>query len=224
MKPGEILERDRGLREQPVHVPGKIVENVLIPPRGYMPAREVDKGRVFRIIDVEGGQVPDVMLFDRHDLKNISSCANTTLLQKKWKISEGDVIYSKYGDVMAAIVRDTVKMNVFSGGFCSAEVNGIRYGIEGTPNCRSNLAASMARYRVCERDLELDGNFSPFMDMGYETDGGHSIRPPSSKPGDHIDIRAEIDLIVAISNCPQERNCCNNWYCTYLRFIVYDPD
>jgi uncharacterized protein YcgI (DUF1989 family) len=53
-------------------------------------------------------------------------------------------------------------------------------------------------------------------------DGSYEIQEPDSRRGDFIDLRAEMDLFVAISNCPQERNPCNGFNPTPLRVIVTD--
>ena len=54
-------------------------------------------------------------------------------------------------------------------------------------------------------------------------DGKIGIVEPVSKTGDYVDLRAETDLLVAISNCPQERNLCNAYTPTRLRAVVFGP-
>jgi uncharacterized protein YcgI (DUF1989 family) len=51
------------------------------------------------------------------------------------------------------------------------------------------------------------------MDMG----------PSRSKPGDHVDLRAEMDVLAVISNCPQINNPVNDYNPTPVRAIVYQP-
>ncbi len=125
---------------------------------------------------------------------------------------------------MAKIIEDTVGLHHFGGGFCNAEMNTVRFGIEGTPTCRSNLAASMALFGVRQEELELDSCLNFFMDLDYSADGSFIIRPCPAKAGDYVDLLAEMDIIVAISNCPQERNPCNDWNPTALRAVFYRPE
>lgn len=207
---------------QPVEVPGRIVEDVFVPARGFLPAREVDKGQVIRVIDVEGQQVPDIILFDRYDLKNASSCGNTVSTNNTLRITTGHIIYSKFCDPLATIIADTNGIHQFLGAFCIPEKNKIRFGIEGTHNCRSNFAASMTRYGLPARDIELDSCFCLFMNV-WDEQLNYNIQPPTSRPGDYVDMRAERDLIIALSNCPSERNACNNWNPTSLRVVIYEP-
>jgi uncharacterized protein YcgI (DUF1989 family) len=54
-------------------------------------------------------------------------------------------------------------------------------------------------------------------------DGKIGIEEPLSKAGDFVDLRAETDLLVAISNCPQERNPCNAYTPTRLRVVAFGP-
>lgn len=209
---------------RPAAVPGRVVEDVLIPDRGYLRARRLEAGDVIRIIDVEGQQVPDVMLFDAENLKNPSSTMNTKLILNRWKIREGDPIYSKFCDRLATIVKDTVGQHHFDGGFCNAEVNAVRYGVDGTHSCRSNLTAAMARHGFSQYDIELDACFCLFMNLDHEPDGTYAIRVPRSKPGDHLDLRADRPILVIVSNCPSERNPCNGWNPTAMRAVIYRPE
>jgi uncharacterized protein len=220
---GERLQREHELASQPLgDIPGEVLEDVFLPARGYMRARLIKAGDVIRFIDVEGQQVPDVLLYDPKNLKNVSSMSNTVMVAKSWKITTGHGIYAKLGQKMATIVADTVGMNVAIGGFCNPSVNEVRYGIEGTHSCRLNLVASMAEYNLSPADIE-EGVFVPFMNMQFDPDGTCDIKPPLSKPGDHLDLRAEMDIIAAVSNCPSERNPCNGWNPSALRVVLYRP-
>lgn len=221
--PDELLRHELSLREQPVEpIPGQIHEDVFIPARGFLRARQLERGQIIRFIDLEGQQVPDVILYDARNIKNVSSMTNTILVAKSWKITTGHSIYAKMGDRMATIVNDTVGMNVATGGFCNSSVNEVRYGIEGTHSCRMNLVASMAEYNLGPLDIE-EGCLCLFMNMQYESDGNCVIRPPESRPGDYLELLAEMPILVSMSNCPSEHNPCNGWNPTALRVVIYQP-
>jgi uncharacterized protein YcgI (DUF1989 family) len=220
--PGELLAYEESLWRQPVEVPGEILEDVLIPARGFLRARVLKPGQVIRFIDVEGQQVPDVLLYDPTNLKNCSSVDNSVLMARTWQLTTGHVIYSKLGQPMATITEDTVGDCLASGAFCTDSLNEMRYGIEGTHSCRMNLVASMMEYNLAPLDIE-EGVFVPFMNVQYESDGSCTIATPRSKPGDYLDMRAEMEVIAAVSNCPSEHNPCNGWNPTPLRVIIYQP-
>ena len=221
MGPEELLRHDQCLAKAPLSVPGDIIENVYIPARGFMKARKLEKGNILRIVDLEGHQVPDVIFFDADNLKDVSSCIHTCVVHQRWKIRKGDAIYSKHGKRMATITEDTVGIHFFGGGFCNADLNAVRFGIEGTHTCRSNLAASMSRHGLREDDLELDSCLNFFMNLAYNPDGSFVISPCPAQAGDYVDLLAEMNIIVAISNCPQERNPCNDWNSTALRAVFF---
>lgn len=221
--PGELLKYEQECAARKVRdVPGRVIDDVLLPARGFLPAPMLETGQVMRIIDVEGQQVADLILYDPKNLQNPSSMNNTVLINKCWKITKGHAFYSKFGDRMATIIEDTVGTNVVTGGFCNPGLNRVRYGIEGTHTCHANLVASMGQYHLTPSDIE-EGCWCAFMNVTYEPDGRLEIRPPISKPNDYLDLRADMDIIVAVSNCPSEHNPCNAWNPTPLRIVTYDP-
>ncbi len=123
---------------------------------------------------------------------------------------------------MYTIIDDKVGKNVYEGGFCTEEVNYIRYGVRGTRNCRDNLAMAVAPYGLTKKDVQEDGNAGLMMDLAPTPNGGYIIREPVKEPGRYIDLLAEMDLLVTISNCPQERNPCNAFNPTPVKVVVYE--
>lgn len=201
-------------------IPGKVVKEVTIPAREYL-ALEVKKGQIVRFIDIEGQQVVDVSVFNLHDLEERSSAEATRLLNATWRIREGHSIYSQRCNKMYTIIDDKIGKNPM-GGFCTEETNWARYGIRGTRNCRDNLAMAVARYGLTKKDIQEDGNIGLMMDLTPLPDGGYAIREPVKEPGRYVDLLAEMDLLVAISNCPQERNPCNAFNPKPLKAVVYE--
>jgi uncharacterized protein YcgI (DUF1989 family) len=176
---------------------------------------------VLRIIDIEGKQVADTICFNLHNLAEKMNNENTMLVNHTYNPGIGHVVYSDDCNPMLTIVHDTVGRNYPGGAMCSEELNRVRYGVPGTRNCRDNLAAAVAPWGIEKR--HLPGAFTPFMNVVHYPDGSAEIAEPTSIPGSYIDLRAEMDLMVAISACPQERNPCNGFNPTSLRAIVYHP-
>jgi len=222
-KAEELLEYERQVAARPLHeMPGEVLEDILIPARGFMRARTLQPGQVIRFIDVEGQQVPDVILYDPKNLKNCSSMTNSVSLAKTWKLTTGHSIYAKFGQRMATIIADTVGTSVAMGGFCNPALNELRYGIEGTHSCRLNFVASMSDYNLSPADIE-EGCFVPFQHNEYRSDGSVEKKPTPSKAGDYLELRADMAIIVAVSNCPSEHNLTNGWNPTPLRIVIYQP-
>jgi uncharacterized protein YcgI (DUF1989 family) len=201
----------------------RLLEDVVVPSRGYLRARALAAGEVVRIIDVEGEQVADVVLTRVAESRDWLSCLNTKLLNGTERISAGHVLYSKQCVPLATIVADTVATHWFGGGFCSEETNRARYGVEGTVSCKTNLAASLGDLVGSPHELELDSCASLFMNLSADADGRFSIGLPPGRAGDHIDLRAEVDLMFALSACPADRNPCNAFSPSPLRVVRYQP-
>lgn len=195
----------------------KVLREVTIPPKEYL-GLELERGQLLRIVDVEGKQVPDLVCFARDDRSERLSCNNSRLIERRWLLTTGHTLYSDEGNAMLAIVDDTVGIHHASGGCCNEAANRHRYGEADTRNCLDNLTMAAAPYGLSKKDIP--GAFCPFMRLIQHPDGEYEIQEPTSRAGDYIEFRAETDLIVAISNCPQERNPCNGFSPTPLRVVV----
>jgi len=139
-------------------------------------------------------------------------------------IERGTVLYSDYARPMMTVAADSCGGHDTIGGCCSAWSNAMLYGVEGVPGCRENLLAAIDTQGLGWRDLVPNVNFFcsvPVLAEGRLSPGvfvaGHS------KPGDYVDLRAEMPTLVAISNCPQVNNPCNDGTPTPIRVIVHQP-
>ena len=206
------------LRKHPI--PGTTVKEWIIPAKEYA-AFTMKQGQVLRFVDVEGQQVPDVVCFNEHDLTEHLNLANSLLLNKRRELRRGDVLYSVVCNPMMAIVGYSNEVSYAYGPMCSEELNRIRYGVPGTRNCRDNFTMALAPWGFDRR--QIPNAFVPFMHVEVEPDGTLEIKEPTSQPGDYYDLRAEMDLLVAVSNCPQERNPCNAFRPTPMGIIIYEP-
>jgi uncharacterized protein YcgI (DUF1989 family) len=199
---------------------GEELQTIEIEARGYA-AFTVRASNVLRIIDVEGQQVADVVAFNLEDYDERLNGESTMLLNHTYNPKQGDTVYSDDCNPMFSIIDDKVGRNYPGALMCTQEMNLIRYGIPGTRNCRDNLTAALRPYGIGMK--QIPGAFTPFMNVIHHPDGRAEIAEPPSSAGDYIDMRAEMDLLVAISACPQERNPVNGWKPSSLRCIVYHP-
>lgn len=204
----------------PAAVPGTTVSDTIIPPKEYL-GLELRRGRTLRIVDVEGKQVPDLVCFNLANPRERLSTNNSRLVQKRWLLTTGHVLYSDEGNPMLTITDDTVGIHHASAGCCNEFANFLRYGERNTRNCLDNMAMAAAPLGLTTKDIP--GAFCPFMKVIQHPDGAYEIQEPDSRAGDYIDLRAEMDLFVSISNCPQDKNPCNGFNPTPLRVIVFDP-
>ena len=192
----------------------------VLAPKGRI-AFDLGRGETLRIVDLDGQQVADFICFDKNNMADKISHSTTVMLKGNINLTAGDYIYSVDAWRMLKITRDTVGRHDILAGSCCRGLNRLRYGgeAEHQPNCHENLAAVMAPYGV--RLTEIPYTFNIFMNVPVSPTGDIGVIAPVSRPGDSIDLTAERDLVVAISNCPQERNICNGFKATRLGLLIY---
>ena len=216
----ELLAREAKYREvMRTHpVPGRILSEFVVPAKEYA-SLIMKSGQTLRFVDMEGKQVPDVVCFNANDLTEELNMGNTLLVNKRRELVTGNVLYSVLANPMMTITGYSNELSYSYGPMCSEEVNRIRYGVACTRNCRDNFAMALRDWGFTARTIP--NAFVPFMNVEVDAHGNMEIREPTSRPGDYYDLRAEMDLVVGISNCPQERNPCNGWNPTPMGVIVY---
>ncbi len=200
--------------------PGRLVDDRVIPPGGEW-SGIVREGHVLRIVDLEGRQAVDFLCYLAADPSERYNAADTMKLAGTIFLTTGHRLYSDLGRPLFTIVDDTCGRHDTIGGCCSRESNRLRYGVEDTPNCRDNFLRALARFGLGKKDIVANLNF--FMNVPVAGDGRMAITDGWSRPGDHVDLRAEADVLVAISNCPQIHNPCNGGRPTPIRLVTYVP-
>lgn len=182
----------------------------------------VRKGQSIRIIDSEGQQAVDTLFYNAHDHAERYSAQETLAAQGSAYIGAGTEIMSSEGRVMLTMTGDTVGAHDTSAGACSCESNTVRFGhhTRYMHACRENFIVELARYGMGKRDIVSNINF--FMNVPIRPDGDLAIVDGASKPGDYVELRAEMDVICVISNCPQVNNPCNGFNPTPIRVVIYD--
>jgi uncharacterized protein YcgI (DUF1989 family) len=211
-------EHDGAMDRFPIE--GEVVRRWIIPAKEYS-AFNMTKGEVLRFVDIEGRQVPDVVCFNANDLSEEINLGNSLLLNNRREFVVGDGLYSVVCNPMMTVAGYSNGVSYAYGPMCSEELNRIRYGVPNTRNCRDNFAMALHPWSVGRR--RIPNAFVPFMNVGVNEAGRFEIREPSSESGDYYDLRAEMDLLVAVSNCPQERNPCNAFNPTPMGVLIYRP-
>jgi uncharacterized protein YcgI (DUF1989 family) len=204
-------------------IDGTIVSESVIQAQGYA-AFTMTTGQVLRFVDVEGQQVPDLVCFDLGDRTDELNMGNSLLLNNRRELRAGDSLYSVDCNRLMTITGYSNELSYAYGPMCSEQLNRIRYGVPGTKNCRDNFAMALADTEWKLGPREIPNAFVPFMNVGVNDGGVFEIREPTSVPGDYYDLRADVDLLVAVSNCPQELNPCNGFKATPMATIVYEPN
>lgn len=188
----------------------------------------VKQGQIFRIVDLEGNQAVDTLFFNANHAWERYSVSDTIRAQDKLYLTTGSKLCSNFGNVMLTIIADTCGRHDTLGGACSAESNTVRYALEKYPmhSCRDNFLHALAHETACEhlgmskRDIPSNINF--FMNVPVTEDGRLEFVDGISAPGKYVEMRAEMDVLVLISNCPQLNNPCNAYNPTPIRLLVWE--
>jgi urea carboxylase-associated protein 1 len=196
---------------------GAIVEDIIIAPGGHW-SGVVPRGDILRLIDLEGCQAVDFLCYNAADPSERYNAADTMKIAGSIFLGAGTTLYSGAGGKLFTIVRDTCGLHDTIGGCCSSESNFVRYGVRDTPNCRDNFLRGLAPHGLGRKDIVANVNF--FMYVPVERDGKMAIVDGRSKPGDHVDLRAEMAALAVISNCPQVNNPANGYNPTPVQVIV----
>ena len=204
----------------PEMVDGKVVEDTTVQP-GSPWGRRLSEGQRLRIIDLEGQQAVDFLCYNSADPSDRYNAANTMKLGANIYLSKGTCLWSDRAKQLMTIVEDTCGKHDTIGGCCTAEINELRYQVQGTRNCRDTFEEALSEFGLGRGDIAENVNF--FMHVPVAEDGHMAIADGISKPGDYVDLVAEMDVICVISNCAQRHNPCNGYNPTPVRIIAYDP-
>jgi hypothetical protein len=214
--------------------PTRLTESALAPARaayrqiiaaGDPWSREIKRGQILRLVDLEGNQAADTLFFDAHDSAERYSAADTIRHQAALYLTTGTRLMSTAGRALLTIVADTCGRHDTLGGACSRESNTMRYALEkeSMHACRDSFirGAQECRPELGKRDLTCNINF--FMNVPVTADGRLTFADGLSAPGRYVEMRAERDVIALISNCPQLNNPCNAYNPTPIEVLIWDP-
>jgi uncharacterized protein len=200
-------------------IPGKVLVDQVLP-AGEAWGRVIRRGQRLRLVDLEGQQAVDFLCYNADNPEERYNAADTMKIAGTIFLTSGVSLYSDLGHRLFTIVADTCGGHDTVGGCCSAESNFVRYGVKGTPNCRDNFLRALAAFGLGKRDIVANVNFFMYVPVG--ADGAMAIADGRSKPGDFVELRAEMDALAVLSNCPQIYNPCNGYRPTPIRVVIYD--
>jgi urea carboxylase-associated protein 1 len=171
----------------------------------------VAAGSLFSLVDLRGNQAVDCLLYCEENYAERYSAPDTIVAQRSLFITTATVLRSNEGRAMMTVIADDCGRHDTIGGACSKESNTLRYGHH-TRNqhaCVENFLAEGARWGLGKRDLVSNINW--YMNVPVEADGTLGIVDGISAPGLRVVLRAETDVLVLVSNCPQINNPCNGF-------------
>jgi uncharacterized protein len=194
-------------------------------PAGEPWSHPLQRGQVFRILDLEGNQAVDTLFYSADDPEERYSAVDTIRRQANLYLGTGTQLISTEGNPMLTIIADTCGRHDTLGGACATESNTVRYALEKRfmHACRDNFASELTHhheYGLSKRDITSNINF--FMNVPVTAAGRLTFEDGISAPGKYVEMRAEMDVICVISNCPQLNNPCNAYTPTPIRLLIWN--
>ncbi len=204
-------------------LPENASERIIVPAGDYL-LKRVNKGQTCRILDLEGNQAADTLFYNANDISERYSAMDTIREQGNVYLTAGTVLLSNHCNPLLTITADTCGRHDTLGGACATESNTVRYDLEKRcmHACRDSWMLAVAENEsigLSKRDITHNINF--FMNVPITPEGGLTFEDGISAPGKYVELRAEMDVFVLISNCPQLNNPCNGYNPTPVEFIIW---
>lgn len=163
------------------------------------------KNEILRVSDPCGEQVSDLFAFRDGQTSCSLSSGRSIDYASKIFLTTGDVLYSNDSRPMFTIVADTVGRHDFLLTPCSQEMFELLYRHEGHhPSCFENLYNAFEPFGI--KPEQISTTFNIFMNVTVDASGLVRVEAPKSKAGDFIELRAEMDLICALTSCSAEQS------------------
>lgn len=189
---------------------------------------EVRQGQTLRIVDLEGNQAVDTLFYNADDYADRYSAQDTIRSQGNLYLTTGTKLISTGRHHLLTIVADTCGRHDTLGGACSKESNQTRYDLAKRPMhaCREVFLKGAHDWTLKtgkvldKRDLTANINF--FMNVPVTPEGKLTFEDGVSDAGKYVELRAEMNVLMVISNCPQLNNPCNAYNPTPVEVLVWD--
>lgn len=182
-------------------------------------AEPIRKGETVRIIDVAGRQVTDFVAFCANDYNERLDPTVTMDATEKYALMPGDILYSTIYRPMFTILRDDVGKHDLFNSSCRPEMYEFLYHSPNHKSCFENLNLALSAYNVPAAKQHFP--FNIFMHTVVTEDGHIRVELPTSKAGDCIELRAEMDMVLGFSACPCAESVCNGYECTPIAIEIF---
>ena len=208
--------------ESPLSPETAVYDQVLPAGEGWM--QVIKKGQTFRILDMEGNQAIDTIFYNANDPSERYSAPDTIREHGGIYLTAGTKLMSTEGNEMLTITADTCGCHDTLGGACAAESNMVRYdlGKRYMHSCRDTFLLQIAEYGAGYTKSDLTSNINFFMNVPVTPEGKLTFEDGVSEAGKYVEMKAAMDVICLISNCPQLNNPCNAYNPTPVRLLIWN--
>lgn len=187
---------------------------------------EIKQGQVVRIVDLEGNQAVDTLFYSAHNYADRYSAQDTIREQGNIYLTTGTRLISTKGNVLMSIVADTCGRHDTLGGACATESNMVRYDLSKRymHACRNSFLKGLQLWDHGMDKRDVTSNINFFMNVPVTPEGKLTFEDGVSEAGKYVELVAEMDVLMVISNCPQLNNPCNGYNPTPVEVFVWDTN
>ena len=185
----------------------------------------IEAGQTLRILDREGNQAADTLFYNADDPSERYSATDTIRAQGNVYLTAGSVLMTNENRPLLEIVADTCGRHDTLGGACATESNTVRYSLEKKcmHACRDSWMLAINEHEEYGLDkADITHNINFFMNVPVTAEGGLTFADGISDAGKYVELKALMNTIVLISNCPQLNNPCNAYNPTPIEVVIWD--
>ena len=187
---------------------------------------EIESGQFIRIVDLEGNQAVDTIFYNAHDYSDRYSAQDTIRAQGNIYLTTATSLLSTNGNTLLTINADTCGRHDTLGGACAAESNKVRYDLNKgyMHSCRNSFLKGLQHWNRGMDKRDITSNINFFMNVPVTPEGKLTFEDGVSDAGKYVELRAEMDVLMVISNCPQLNNPCNGYNPTPVQILIWDKN
>ncbi|WP_429370517.1 DUF1989 domain-containing protein [Paenibacillus sp. DS2015] len=194
-----------------------MIQTIVIPAEKGRSFR-LKRGQIVKVIDVEGKQVADFVAIVTDNTSERLDPTVTMDVLRTIHVKPNDILYSNVYSPLLTVMEDNVGRHDFMNSACRPEMYGFLYQQPEHASCYHNLNVALAEFGIQPPHQHYP--FNIFMNTVIDSQGQIEVKAPLSQPGDFISLRAEMDLIIAISACPCKESDCNGTHCTPIKVEI----
>jgi urea carboxylase-associated protein 1 len=187
--------------------------------------RVIQKGQTIRIVDLKGNQAADTLFFNADDVGERYSLTDTIREQGNIYLTAGTLLKTNENNDLLEITADTCGRHDTVGGACSSESNTVRYDLQKRHmhSCRDSWMLAIQEHESFQLNKDdITHNINFFMNVPITEDGGLTFEDGISAPGKYVELKAHMNVLVLLSNCPQLNNPCNGYNPTPIEIIIWN--
>ena len=198
--------------------PALITWDEVIPGGAYW-SRIIKRGTTLRLVAPEGSRGVAFLCYNADNTIERYNAADTAKIQFNAFLKKGMLLYSDMGRVLFSITEDTCGLHDTLGG-CSNLATNSKYGEGDFKNSRDNFLLALIKRNLGKKDIMP--NLNLFTRIAVDPDGNLSWVEKTAQPGDFIDLRAEMNVLVVLSNCPHPLDPSPTYEAKPIRAIVWN--